>query len=161
MSSRVGATSFENIARASGSGCPRFFCYVATGALRDSLRPSRIASPQDRPEGLAQKQCGIDRSAASWFALEAPWRYVWASPLGHRPGLTPCCRPGSRTFGIAPKTSSCRAAPPVSPLDCPGSGLKPDPGDQKQKIGSQCNFFAISNCLDLSNCGLRRKIPGN
>lgn len=66
---------------------PSFFCYVATGALRDSLRPSRIASPQDRPEGLAQKQCGIDRGAASWFALEAPWRYVWPSPLAHRPGL--------------------------------------------------------------------------
>lgn len=58
------------------------FCYVATGALRDSLRPSRIASPQDRPEGLAQKQCGIDRGAASWFALEALGATSGPHPLG-------------------------------------------------------------------------------
>ena len=32
---------------------------------------------------------------------------------------------------------------------------------QKQKIGPNCNFFAIGNCCELPNCGLRRKNAGN
>ena len=35
------------------------------------------------------------------------------------------------------------------------------PGGPKQKIGSQCNFFAITDCLETPDCGLRRKSPGN
>lgn len=38
---------------------------------------------------------------------------------------------------------------------------QPPPKAQKQKIGSQCNFFAIRDCLEIPDCGLRRKIPGN
>ena len=35
------------------------------------------------------------------------------------------------------------------------------PGAQKQKIGPDCNFFAISNCSKLSNRESRHKNAGN
>ena len=47
-------------------------------------------------------------------------------------------------------------------LDCFRPVLEhPPPKAQKQKIGSQCNFFAIRDCLETPDCGLRRKNPGN
>lgn len=59
---------------------PSFFCYVATGALRDSLRPSRIASPQDCPEGLARSSAG---------SIEALPRGLLLKPLGATSGPRP------------------------------------------------------------------------
>ena len=44
---------------------------------------------------------------------------------------------------------------------CFGPVLEQSPEVQKQKIGSQCNFFAIRDCLETPDCGLRRKSPGN
>lgn len=56
-----------------------------------------------------------------------------------------CCGPPR---GTAPQ---CRSGPPC------GTALEA----QKQKIGSQCNFFAITDCLEIPNCESSRKNQGN
>ena len=41
------------------------------------------------------------------------------------------------------------------------ASLKPAPGTQKQKIGSNCNFFAIADCRGAPNRGSRSKNAAN
>ena len=77
--------------------------------------------------------------------------------------LRPSCTAGAQ----ARPESAVGAEPTVSARIVALSGLlqtrlgTPPPKAQKQKIGSQCNFFAIRDCLEIPDCGLRRKSPGN
>ena len=43
----------------------------------------------------------------------------------------------------------------------PNRHSKAAPRVQKQKSRHFCNFFAIADCCELPNCGLRRKSAGN
>ena len=58
---------------------------------------------------------------------------------------------------------SCREAAHDAMLGPPWPNRHPKaaPRVQKQKSRLFCNFFAIADCCELPNCGLRRKSAGN
>ena len=84
-------------------------------------------------------------------AASDPHRHTGAGPL-HRATAGP-----PRTLEPPPQAHPARRIGPISliapPLSCPWA--------QKQKIGPDCNFFAISNCPTLSNRESRHKNAGN
>ena len=59
--------------------------------------------------------------------------------------------------------SQCRSGPPRGTASqCRSGPLRGTALEaQKQKIGSQCNFFAITDCLEFPNCESSRKNQGN
>lgn len=73
--------------------------------------------------------------------------------------VPPVRRPAPRApLGLSRLVPACIVALSGLLQTCPGT---PPPKAPKQKIGSQCNFFAIRDCLEIPDCGLRRKNPGN
>ena len=70
----------------------------------------------------------------------------------------------SRRSRPTPHAGATAAGPPRTPHRAHlaySTALKLPPGAQKQKIGPDCNFFAISNCSKLSNRESRHKNAGN
>lgn len=97
-----------------------------------------------------------------------------------RPREPPCCtvraaRPAPRCTVRAARPrhhaaqyavaahGSCREAAHDATLGPPWPNRHPKaaPRVQKQKSRHFCNFFAIADCCELPNCGLRRKSAGN
>lgn len=80
-----------------------------------------------------------------------PHRHTGAGPPHRATAGSP------RTLEPPPQARPARRIGPISliapPLSCPWA--------QKQKIGPDCNFFAISNCPKLSNRESRHKNAGN
>lgn len=85
------------------------------------------------------------------------------------PREPPCCtvraarpRHHAAQYAVAAH-GSCREAAHDATLGPPWPNRHPKaaPRVQKQKSRHCCNFFAIADCCELPNCGLRRKSAGN
>lgn len=82
-----------------------------------------------------------------------------ASQDSPRPSCTAGAQARPESAVGAEPTRSCSHRRPFGSASDP-SWSSPRRSKNK-KIGSQCNFFAITDCLEIRDCGLRRKSPGN
>lgn len=83
---------------------PSFFCYVATGALRDRADVISHRQSAAPPKGWPRSSAGSIEALPRGLLLKPLGATSGPRPLGIALVLPPpCCRPGSRTFGIALK----------------------------------------------------------
>lgn len=111
--------------------------------MRYSEEPCLILARAWRPRSKSTQLPASLGPTSPHRSRPAPSRHTGAGP--------------PRTLEPPPQAHPARRIGPITltapPLSCPWA--------QKQKIGPDCNFFAISNCSKLSNRESQHKNAGN